>query len=78
MIQVQSFYINYQGYDFVSFPVLYSTNVGEELCATEVIRISPENAASLVGCKAGRYPTEAGRYHADAFWRLSRRQMASK
>jgi hypothetical protein len=53
LTQVQAFYLNYQGYDFVSFPVLYSTNVGEELCTTEVIRISPEDATSLIGYEQG-------------------------
>ena len=48
MRQVQSFYLNYQGYDFVAFPVVYATNVGEELCTTEVIRISPADATTLI------------------------------
>jgi hypothetical protein len=51
--QIQDYYDNYQGYDFVSFPVIYATNVGEELSTTEVIRISPEDATGLVNRALG-------------------------
>lgn len=44
-------YENYQGYDFASFPVMYATDVGDELATTEVIRISPDDATSLIDTK---------------------------
>jgi len=42
------YYFNYERYDLISFPVLYATDVGDERAAIEVIRISPEDAKSLV------------------------------
>ncbi len=50
---IKLYYDNYQGYDFVSFPVVYATDVGDEIVTTDVIRISPEDATSLVNPQLG-------------------------
>lgn len=42
------FYENFDRYDVISYPILYSTNVGEETDTIEVFRISPEDARVLV------------------------------
>lgn len=41
------YYKNYDDYDMIIFPILYNTNVGEG-DAVEIIRISPEDADSLI------------------------------
>jgi len=38
------YYDNFDHYDIVSYPILYATNVGDELDPIEVFRISPEDA----------------------------------
>jgi hypothetical protein len=45
---VRDYYDSYDRYDLISFPILYATEVGEETDPTEVIRISPEDAPSLI------------------------------
>jgi len=42
------FYRYFDDYDMVAFPILYSTEAGEQ-DTVEVVRISPEDAKSLVG-----------------------------
>ena len=44
---VREYYNHYDRYDFVSFPILYGTGVGEELDMVEVFRVSPEDADHL-------------------------------
>jgi patatin-related protein len=53
MQQMYSFYEDFQGYDFVSFPVMYATDIGEELATTDVIRVSPQDATRLVDPEKG-------------------------
>lgn len=48
------YYDNFDRYDLISFPILYSTNVGEETDIIEVFRISPEDADCLVTEKENR------------------------
>jgi hypothetical protein len=48
---VRSSYEQYHHYDFLSFPVTYATDVGEELAPVDVIRISPQDAVALVNPK---------------------------
>jgi patatin-related protein len=45
---VNRLYDEYHHYDFLSFPVTYATDAGQELAAVDVIRISPQDAVSLV------------------------------
>jgi len=45
---VRDYYYSYDRYDLISFPVLYATEVGEETDPVEVVRISPEDATSLI------------------------------
>jgi predicted acylesterase/phospholipase RssA len=35
-------------YDMITYPILYSTEVGEEIDAVDVLRVSPEDATSLI------------------------------
>jgi hypothetical protein len=42
------YYRTYDRYDLISYPILYSTEVGDEVDPVEVIRISPEDAKSLI------------------------------
>jgi patatin-related protein len=42
------YYREYDRYDLISYPILYSTDVGDEVDPVEVIRISPEDAKSLI------------------------------
>lgn len=42
------YYENFDRYDVFSYPILYATNVGEEVDTVEVFRISPEDAGHLV------------------------------
>jgi patatin-related protein len=42
------YYRGYDRYDLISYPILYSTDVGDEVDPVEVIRISPEDAKSLI------------------------------
>ena len=42
------YYFRYEQYDLISFPVLYSTDASHERDAVEVIRVSPEDATSIV------------------------------
>lgn len=43
-----TYYRTYDRYDLISYPILYSTEVGDEVDPVEVIRISPEDAKSLI------------------------------
>ncbi|HEY0385722.1 MAG TPA: patatin-like protein, partial [Pyrinomonadaceae bacterium] len=54
------FYENFDRYDVISYPVLYSTNVGEETDVVEVFRISPEDAQVLIKDEALRRRKLAG------------------
>jgi hypothetical protein len=47
------YYNHYDRYDFVSFPIVYGTGVGEELDMVEVFRVSPEDANDLDGGRLG-------------------------
>ena len=73
-ICLHHYYDNYDDYDMVSFPLFYQTDVGEA-DVVEVIRVSPEDAKSLIdegtsGCRklAG---TAIGHFGAflDQLWR---------
>jgi hypothetical protein len=48
---VWKYYNHYDRYDFISFPIVYGTGVGEELDTVEVFRVSPEDANH---CERGR------------------------
>lgn len=48
---VSYFYDFYDDYDLITFPILYATGSGEELDRVEVVRVSPEDALSLVGTR---------------------------
>jgi patatin-related protein len=50
---VWEYYNHYDRYDFVSFPIIYGTEVGEELDTVEVFRVSPEDAKYLDGGRLG-------------------------
>jgi len=45
---VRHYYESYDHYDMISYPILYSTDVGEEIDAVDVLRVSPEDAPSLI------------------------------
>jgi patatin-related protein len=45
---VRHYYESYERYDLISYPVLQSSDVGEELNTVDVVRISPEDAPSLI------------------------------
>jgi patatin-related protein len=45
---VRHYYEFYERYDLISYPVLQSADVGEELDTVDVVRISPEDARSLI------------------------------
>ncbi|HVN84974.1 MAG TPA: patatin-like protein [Candidatus Binatia bacterium] len=50
------YYFTYERYDLISFPILYATAVGDERDSVEVIRVSPEDATSIVNERAsGRH-----------------------
>jgi patatin-related protein len=42
------YYRFFERYDFLAYPILYATGVGEELDPVEVVRISPKDAPSLI------------------------------
>lgn len=54
------YYENFDRYDMISYPILYATNVGEEVDEIEVFRISPEDADCLVTNEAKRRRKLAG------------------
>jgi patatin-related protein len=54
------YYENFDRYDMISYPILYATNVGEELDTVEIFRISPEDAGFLIEDKAHRSRKLAG------------------
>lgn len=45
---VQFYYVNFEDFDQVSYPLLYSSGVGEETDIIDVFRVSPEDACSLI------------------------------
>jgi patatin-related protein len=45
---VRDYYEFYERYDLISYPVLQSAEVGDELDTVDVVRISPEDARSLI------------------------------
>ena len=45
---VRHYYESYERYDLISYPVLQSSDVGEELDVVDIVRISPEDAPSLI------------------------------
>lgn len=45
---LQYYYDSFADYDMIAHPILYATEVGDELDQVEVFRISPEDATSLV------------------------------
>ena len=45
---VRHYYDSYDHYDMISYPILYSTEVGEEIDSVDVLRVSPEDAPSLI------------------------------
>ena len=54
------YYENFDRYDMISYPILFSTKVGEETDEVEVFRISPEDAGFLVKDKELRRRKLAG------------------
>ncbi|MFN9030240.1 MAG: patatin-like protein [Betaproteobacteria bacterium] len=48
------FYDYYHHYDFLSFPLTYSTDAGGELATVDIVRISPADAQTLVKPGEGR------------------------
>jgi patatin-related protein len=42
------YYDSFERYDTISYPILYATEVGEEIDQVEVFRISPQDAPSLI------------------------------
>ncbi|MDQ6828994.1 MAG: patatin-like protein, partial [Gemmatimonadota bacterium] len=49
---IRDYYLQYNFYDVIAFPILFSTEVGEELDAVDIVRISPEDAKSLIDERA--------------------------
>jgi patatin-related protein len=45
---VRHYYDSYDHYDMISYPILYSTEVGDEIDAVDVLRVSPEDATTLI------------------------------
>lgn len=45
---VRHYYDTYDHYDMISYPILYSTEVGDEIDSVDVLRVSPEDAPSLI------------------------------
>lgn len=50
---VDEYYAFYLRYDMITYPILYSTEVGDEIDQVEVVRISPEDACYLEGGRLG-------------------------
>jgi patatin-related protein len=48
----------FEDFDQVSFPIFYSTDVGEEMDAVEVFRVSPEDARSIINEKKDKHKDE--------------------
>jgi patatin-related protein len=42
------YYVHFDVYDQISYPILYSTGVGEEADVIDVFRVSPEDATALI------------------------------
>jgi patatin-related protein len=42
------YYINFEDFDQISYPLLYSSGVGEETDIIDVFRVSPEDACSII------------------------------
>jgi hypothetical protein len=42
------YYINFEDFDQISYPLLYSTGVGEEADVIDVFRVSPQDATALI------------------------------
>src|SRR5215211_5838934 len=53
---VRHYYESYDHYDMISYPILYSTEVGEEIDAVDVLRVSPEDATSLINERGPNEP----------------------
>ena len=52
---IAHYWVAFEQYDMISYPILYSTDVGSELDAVEVARISPLDATSLIDeCRSTR------------------------
>lgn len=51
---VSNYYANYERYDLIVFPALQSTGIGDEFSQVEVLRISPEDAKSIVDEQTGK------------------------
>jgi hypothetical protein len=72
---VWEYYNHYDRYDFISFPIVYGTGVGEELDVVEVFRVSPEDANH---CEQGRLSvnrlTGTAFHHFGAFLQRNWRQ----
>ncbi|MDX6695136.1 MAG: hypothetical protein QOF02_2739 [Blastocatellia bacterium] len=54
------YYENFDRYDMISYPILFATNVGDEVDEVEVFRISPEDADCLVTDEGKRRRKLAG------------------
>lgn len=57
---VRYYYHRFDHYDLIAFPILYSTEVGEESDTVDVLRISPEDATSLLDERAAGFHKVAG------------------
>src|SRR4029453_18159616 len=42
------YYRYFEDFDQISYPILYSTGVGEEIDVIDVFRVSPEDATALI------------------------------
>jgi patatin-related protein len=69
---VRQYYDSYERYDMISYPILYATEVGQEMDAVEVVRVSPEDATSLINekedSKKRRKLAGTSFYHFGAFF----------
>jgi patatin-related protein len=45
---VGKYYFFFDRYDLIAYPILYSTEVGDEIDKVDVVRISPQDAPSLI------------------------------
>ena len=49
-----SYYTRYENYDWITYPLMYATEVGEELDTIQVMRVSPLDAKRLDGSFDGK------------------------
>ena len=55
-VHLAALYWQYERYDLITYPMLYGTAVGDELNRVDIVRVSPEDATSIVDeRKTGRH-----------------------